>query len=230
LLRTRLLLVAGAMVLGAVAITLVLGAHRIEVWVRIVRLLHDMQALAATAPLAAALFYILVYAALVALCLPLGPAMSLTGGVVFGAVPGIACALLAITLGCMTCFLSARTAFGAAIGARRGALLASIQPRLERDGFLALLALRLAPVVPSWLLNLASGLAGMRLLPFASATFVGVLPATAIFASTGAGLGGALTDQAPPGLDILLRPQILLPLLALSSLALLPVLLRTLRR
>jgi uncharacterized membrane protein YdjX (TVP38/TMEM64 family) len=66
-------------------------------------------------------------------------------------------------------FLAARTAFGAAMGRGRGELLERIRPQLERDGFAALLALRIVPVMPGWLLGLASAAAGMRLLPFSGA-------------------------------------------------------------
>jgi uncharacterized membrane protein YdjX (TVP38/TMEM64 family) len=202
----------------------------VTAWGQIVHFLHGLQALSATSPWSAAGLYILIYAVLVACCVPLGPAMSLSGGVLLGFVAGTACALVAITLGCVTCFLIARTAFGATMGERRGRLLGPIRPRLERDGFSALLALRIAPVAPSWLLNLGAAMAGMRLVPFACATVIGVLPATAIFCSAGAGLGGALSETAPPGVGLLLRPEVLLPLLGLSLLALVPMLLRQLRR
>jgi uncharacterized membrane protein YdjX (TVP38/TMEM64 family) len=133
------------------------------------------------------------------------------------------------TSGSVLLFLFARGTLGTAFARRHGALVARIRPRLERDGFSALLALRLAPVVPGWLVNLAAALAGMRLPPFAAATALGVAPAAAVFASVGAGLGTALTAGAPPGLGLVLRPAVLLPLLALSVLALLPVVVRNLR-
>ena len=44
-------------------------------------------------------------------------------------------------------------------------------------------------MVPFWFLNLAPALAGMRLLPYAAATFLGIIPATVVFAGIGAGLG-----------------------------------------
>ena len=221
--------VVGGLVLAGCVLAVVLGAYRMEAWTQIIRLVHGLQLLAVSAPWAAALLYILAYAALMAACLPIGPAMSMAGGALLGFANGTLCAMLGITLGCAICFLAVRTGFGAAIKERQGGLFARVQPRLETDGVFALLALRLVPVVPSWMLNFASALAGMRLLPFIGVTALGVLPATMVFSSTGAGFAGALNQHGPPDPGMLLRPQVVLPLLGLSVLALAPILIRWLR-
>jgi hypothetical protein len=57
-----------------------------------------------------------------------------------------------------------------------------------------------------------------------------LLPATTVFTSIGSGLDTVLTSNIPPGIGIVLQPSILLPLLALSGLAALPVIVRHLRR
>jgi uncharacterized membrane protein YdjX (TVP38/TMEM64 family) len=217
-------------ILAVAALTLALGSHRMEVWARIAGLLQDLQTLSAGSPVTAAGLYVLVFSVLVACCVPLAPAMSMAGGLLFGAVQGTACAVLSITLGCLACFLVVRTVFAGRQRGESSAVQQGIEQRLKQDGLLALLALRILPVVPSWLLNFASALAGMRLLPFVVATSAGVLPAVAVFATTGAGLGGAISQYAPPGLDTLLRPSVLLPLLALSALAAAPLAVRAIRR
>ena len=51
----------------------------------------------------------------------------------------------------------------------------------ERDGFSYLLAIRLVPAFPFWLVNLAAALSGMRLLPYAAATVIGIMPATFVY-------------------------------------------------
>ena len=50
----------------------------------------------------------------------------------------------------------------------------------------------MSPAFPFWLVNLAAALSGMRLLPYAGATLLGVVPATLVYASIGAGFGTAL--------------------------------------
>jgi uncharacterized membrane protein YdjX (TVP38/TMEM64 family) len=123
----------------------------------------------------------------------------------------------------------ARTAFAGTMRRRAGALLDRIRPGLHRDGFSYLLALRLVPA-PFWLVNLAAALCGMRLLPYAVATLIGIIPATFVLAWIGAGVGDVLSTGQSPDLGILFSPRILGPLVAMAALALLPVAWRMVRR
>lgn len=185
----------------------------------------------AARPAASVLLYVALYAGLVTLSLPLGGLMSAAGGLLFGAAGGAAAAVLGAWIGAVALFLLARTALGrlmrpTATGGRMGtasALLERVRPALQRDGFSALLALRLLPIVPFWLTNLAPALAGMKLLPYAAATLLGIAPATAVFASLGAGLGDTLAAGRRPDLGVVFSPHVLLPLLGLAALALAPI-------
>ncbi len=56
------------------------------------------------------------------------------------------------------------------------------------------------PAFPFWLVNLAAALSGMRLLPYAAATVLGIMPATFVYASIGAGLGDVLSTGGRPDL------------------------------
>lgn len=176
-----------------------------------------------TQPVLAPIAYIAVYAVVVALCVPTGSLLSVSGGVLFGVVPGTAYAVLAATLGATTLFLIARTVLADVIARRAGVMLARLRPGLQRDGFSYLLAMRLLPVVPFWLLNLAPAVAGMRLAPFVTATALGIIPATAVYVSLGAGFGDALAAGQRPDLSVIFSARILVPLLALAALSLVPV-------
>jgi uncharacterized membrane protein YdjX (TVP38/TMEM64 family) len=112
------------------------------------------------------------------------------------------------------------------MGPRGGATLTKLRRELRQNGFSYLLALRLIPVVPFWLVNLAAALCGMRLSQFAAATFLGIMPATFIIASIGSGLGGVLAEGQRPDLGVLVSWQVLGPLLALAALSLTPVIWR----
>ena len=65
------------------------------------------------------------------------------------------------------------------------------------------------PAFPFWLVNLAAALSGMRLLPYAAATVLGVMPATFVYASIGAGLGDVLSAGGRPDLAVIFSPRIL---------------------
>ena len=79
------------------------------------------------------------------------------------------------------------------------------------------------PAFPFWLVNLAAALSGMRLLPYAAATVLGIMPATFVYASIGAGLGDVLSTGGRPDLTVVFSPRVLGPLLGLAALSLLPV-------
>jgi uncharacterized membrane protein YdjX (TVP38/TMEM64 family) len=92
------------------------------------------------------------------------------------------------------------------------------------------LSLRLLPIVPFWLVNLAPALVGMRLAPFFLATLVGIIPGVLFFVSLGAGLRDVLALGGEPDLSAILAPDVLLPRIGLALLALAPVLWRRWRR
>lgn len=175
----------------------------------------------AARPAAAAAAYVMVYALVVAVSLPGGVVMTLAGGLLFGAWLGTALTVAGATLGACALFLAARSALAPLVAGRAAGLVDRIRPGLERDGFFYLLTLRLIPAVPFWLANLAPALVGMPFGAFAAATFIGIIPGTAVFAGIGAGLGEVLVTGGRPDLGIVFSPPILLPLLGLAALSLL---------
>jgi uncharacterized membrane protein YdjX (TVP38/TMEM64 family) len=213
-----------ALVLGAAAAAYLLGLHR---WLSFESLAAHRNALAgfvSGSPVLAALLYVASYVLVVALSLPGGAVMTVAGGFLFGPWLGAAFAVLGATLGASALFLAARHALADALARRAGPVLGRVQDELRRDGFWYLLSIRLIPVVPFWLANLAPALAGMPFPAYAAATFLGIIPGTAVFAGIGAGLGQVLDAGERPDLSVIFSPGILLPLAGLAALSLLGVL------
>jgi uncharacterized membrane protein YdjX (TVP38/TMEM64 family) len=210
-----------ALLLGGLGIAYATGLHRLLSF----ETLAAQQALLTgwmdARPVATALAFMLAYTAMVAFSLPGGAVMSLAGGFLFGPWLGTALIVPAATAGACLLFLGARHALGRTLAARGGATLARISAALRRDGFWYLLSLRLLPVVPFWLANLAPALAGMPLRAFALATAIGIVPGSAVYAGIGAGLGAVLARGEQPDLGLILSPPILLPLIGLAALSLL---------
>ena len=77
-----------------------------------------------------------------------------------------------------------------------------------------------------WLVNLAAGATGMPLRSYIVGTFVGVIPATFVFASLGSGVSDVLAQGRRPDLGVIFQPGVLLPIVGLAALALLPTLYR----
>lgn len=167
--------------------------------------------------------FVLIYTASVTLSLPQAALLTLIGGLLFGTALGGALAAASATIGAVLLFLIARSAFAEPLARRGGAALGKLREELRLNGFAYLLAIRLIPVVPFWLINLAAALCGMRLGQFTVATLIGILPATFITASIGAGIGGVLDNGQKPSLALLFSWPVLGPLLALAALSLMPV-------
>lgn len=176
--------------------------------------------------------FVALYVAVVALSLPGATIVSLTGGYVFGLFPGVLYNVTGATVGAALVFLAARAGFGRdlAAGAQlRGGKLAEMQAALQQNQWSALLILRLLPILPFFLVNLLAATVGVRLWPFVATTFLGIIPASFVFTSIGAGLGDVLAQGKAPDLGIIFTPPILLPLLGLAALAALPIVIKTVR-
>jgi uncharacterized membrane protein YdjX (TVP38/TMEM64 family) len=173
--------------------------------------------------------YVGLYASMVALSLPAALVMTLTGGLLFGPWVGGVSAALSCTLGAAVIFLVCRTAIGDALRGRAGSLVGRIEQGVADDAFAYVAALRLIPVAPFWLANLALGFVDIPLPTFVAATFVGILPVSLVFAGIGSSLNAVFAKGGGGDLHALLRPAALLPLAGLGLLALAPIIVRRLR-
>ena len=93
-----------------------------------------------------------------------------------------------------------------------------------------LLFLRLTPIFPFFVVNLAPAFLGVRLPLYAWTTFVGIFPGTLVYTFIGAGLGKALEGTAEPSLENLVSTEILLGLGGLGAMSLLAVVVRRVMR
>jgi uncharacterized membrane protein YdjX (TVP38/TMEM64 family) len=173
-------------------------------------------------PLGSLAAYLGTYLLIVVACMPGPGVMSVAGGVLFGTVVGGLAALAAMTAGAVIVFLACRTAFGDWATHRAGPAIARIEAGFSRDAFAYLLALRLMPVAPFFMVNLAAGLARVRLGAFVLATLLGAAPSAFIYAGLGAGLDRVIRRHARLDASLLARPDIAVPLAALAALALAP--------
>lgn len=183
-----------------------------------------LRAFADARPVAAGLAYVGIYIFAVAISLPTAGFLSIAGGLLFGAWIGGLLTLFAATIGATIVFLVARSAFGASLAAKAGPRLDRLRDGFNADGFNYLLALRLVPAFPFWLVNVAAALLGMRLGPYVLATAIGIVPGTFVYCSVGAGAGAVIAAGSDVPLQgVLTRPEVLLPILGLVVLSLLPV-------
>jgi len=162
------------------------------------RLLSVVQANFATS----LLIYMLVYIAMAALSVPGAAVLTLAGGALFGLVAGTIAASFASAIGATLVFLAARFLFRDTLQKRFGKRLDAIDRGIERDGAFYLLALRLVPVFPFWLINLLMALTRIKTWTFYWVSQIGMLPATLIYVNAGTQLAqiDRLGDVLSPGL------------------------------
>ncbi|WP_339833294.1 TVP38/TMEM64 family protein [uncultured Parvibaculum sp.] len=180
-------------------------------------------ALVAEHLLLAALLYVLAYVAIVAFSLPAALVATLTGGFLFGTWLGGTLTVVGATIGATAIFLAAKTALGDVLRARAGPGLRKLEAGFGRNAFNYMLVLRLVPVFPFFLVNLAPAFLGVPLRTYVAATFIGIIPGTFVYASLGNGLGAVFDAGRDPDLGLFFEPQIIGPVLALAVLALVPV-------
>jgi uncharacterized membrane protein YdjX (TVP38/TMEM64 family) len=209
----------------ALAAFYLLGLHRYLTLDALRRYQGALAAFSAENGFAAAAAYLAVYVATVALSVPGASVLTVAGGFMFGCVGGTALALAAATLGATAIFLVARTSLGAFLAERAGPRLRRLREGFARNGFSYLLFLRLVPLFPFWLVNLAAALFGVRLLPYVAATAIGILPGTFVLSYFGEGLGTALGGDDGP-----FSVELFVALALLGALALVPAVVRRRRR
>jgi uncharacterized membrane protein YdjX (TVP38/TMEM64 family) len=98
-----------------------------------------------------------------------------------------------------------------------------LETGFQRNAFSYLLALRLVPVIPFFAINLIPAFLGVKLWMFVVTTLIGIVPGAVVYAGLGNSLNAILYAGGTPDLRIILKPEILLPILGLIALSLLPV-------
>jgi len=191
----------------------------------------DLTAFVEARPVASVLLFGLIYALAVAFSIPGALILTLTGGFLFGTWLGGTVIVISATLGAVAVFIAARSAFGDVLRRRAGqGVLARVGEGVRRNAFSYVLTLRLLPIFPFWLVNIAVALVEIPLRTYTLATFLGVIPGTFVYASLGAGLGSLFDREQTPDLSVIFEPKILIPLVGLALLSLLPVGFRAFRR
>jgi uncharacterized membrane protein YdjX (TVP38/TMEM64 family) len=166
----------------------------------------------------ALLIAVAVYTAATAISVPGAVLLSLATGFLFGRWVGTGVIVISATIGAALVFLAARYLFADAMRAKLGGKLRELSDGFARDAFSYLLFLRLVPLFPFWLVNLAPAFTDIRLSTYVAATAIGIIPGAFVFANLGQSLGRIQSTAQ------LVSPETLGALALLGILALVPVL------
>jgi uncharacterized membrane protein YdjX (TVP38/TMEM64 family) len=162
--------------------------------------------------------FMAIYIVQTILALPGAAILTLAAGAIFGVILGTVYACIAATIGATLAFLVSRYLLRDLVLSKFGSKLAGMNREMASRGFSYLLFLRLVPIFPFFLINLAAGLTRLPLRSFFLATAFGIIPADVVFVNAGASLTtiDSLADIA--------SPRVLGSLALLGLFALIPVL------
>ncbi len=196
--RTRVLLV----VVGLGLLLVAAAVLPVRGW--LAALVDAMRALGP----AGAVLFALVYALATVAMLP-GTPLTLGAGYLYGPWVGSLVVAVGATSGAIAAFWLGRGLLRGSAEARIAAWprFRALDAALARDGFRVVLLVRLSPVFPFNLVNYGMGLTGVGLLPYAAATFIGMLPAILLITGVGAGLSSIAELEG--GADLGQRGQVL---------------------
>ena len=219
----------GILLLGTI-LFFAFGLNRYVSFTKLRMYHHDLTDFVALHYAKALLLYGVLYVLFVAFSLPGAVWLTVIGGFLFGIVPAAIVTVLAATLGACLLFVAAKTSLGEYLHAHAGPWLTKVERGFAENQWSYMLVLRLAPVVPFFIANLIPAFLGVPLHIFAITTFIGIIPATAIFASIGDGLGSVLENNEMLSWHGLLTMEIKLALFGLALLAALPIVVKYWRR
>ena len=182
--------------------------------------------LVAEMPVVSGLVYMVLYATATALSLPIATVLTVSGGLIFGTLIGGSLTVIGATTGACVIFLAAHSALRDTLVAKAGPRVKQFEAGFQKDAVSYLLTVRLIPIFPFFLVNIAAALVGAPFRIFALTTLFGIAPGTFIYASIGNGVSVVLAGGGIPDLGIIFDPEIFLPLTGLGVLVLVPVLWR----
>jgi uncharacterized membrane protein YdjX (TVP38/TMEM64 family) len=161
--------------------------------------------------------FMALYIIQTALSLPGAAILSLAAGAIFGSIMGTVYAVISASIGATLAFLVTRYLLRDMVLGRFGSRLEGINKELELRGLNYLLFLRLVPIFPFFLINLAAGLTRLPLRTFVFGTLFGIIPGGFVFVNAGASLA---TITSISGIA---SPRVLGSFALLGLFALLPV-------
>lgn len=129
--------------------------------------------------------FIALYVTAVVFSLPIASVLSISAGFLFGVLLGMIIVVLAATIGAVLAFIVARYFFRDWVLERFAVPLHRINTHLKKDVFPYILFLRLVPLFPFFLVNIALAVTRVPIATYALATILGIIPGTLIYVLAG---------------------------------------------
>lgn len=173
--------------------------------------------------------FFIIYLVAVAFSLPIASLLTLGGAAFLGWI-ALPLVVLSATAGAFILFLAARGALQDTMQKRAGPFMEKIRKGFNDSPFFWLLALRLVPVFPFWVVNIVPAILRMSSRDFLVATLVGITPGSAAYIWVGISVQPILAAGRVPTTEDLTRPELIASLAVLAGLALVPALIRSIKK
>ena len=169
------------------------------------------------------LIFSLFYIVVVVFSAPFATILTVSGGFVFGAVLGSFLSVMSASFGATLLFLLIKSKFGHyfELKIEDNESLKYIRVGIEKNLWSYLLLIRLVPIVPFWIANIAPALLGVKGLTYAVTTFFGILPATIFYSYIGSTIDTSFSGTSPD-LSVYSKIEFIIPVSGLILLTIIP--------
>lgn len=169
-----------------------------------------------------ALIFVAIYIIIITFSLPGAAILSLAGGFLFGMVFGTLLNAVGATIGALIAFLMTRFLLGEPLQQKFSKQLEIFNQELSQYGIYYLLAIRLIPIFPFFLINILCGLTKISIQTFFITTALGIIPGDLIYTYAGTQLASITS------LREIFSTKIIIAFLFLASFIVLPLIIKRL--
>lgn len=216
-------------IIGFLSLIILAYLLNINEWISLEKMAENREQLeifVAEKPLSAALLFIAVYIVAVSFSLPGSIFLTLLSGFIFPQPWATLYVVIGATVGATFVFFIAKSAVAEIFVKKAGPKLQAMKKGFSKNAANYLLFLRLVPLFPFWLVNLAPAVFQVPLSTFIWTTFIGIIPGAFAFSQAGTGLHSVFAHDQPLSLSSLINKEVKIALTALGILALLPIFLK----
>jgi len=144
------------------------------------------------------LAFIAIYIAATAFMVP-ASALTIGGGFLFGVAIGAPATVLGATIGACILFVAAKSSIGEALKSIAGPFVGKMEAGFNESPLSYLFTLRLIPVFPFAVANIAPAILGAKFRDYFISTAIGIIPGTVAYSLIGSGLRTTLLEAAALG-------------------------------
>ena len=178
----------------------------------------------------APILFALLYAVLTSISFPGAAILTVISGFILKVPTSTIAVCFGATAGAFVIFLAAKTALGDILRKKAGKLVSKMEKGFSENEISYMLFLRLVPLFPFWVVNIAPAFFGVKPINYLWTTFVGIIPGTFVYTQAGAGLGEIFDSGEKFSLENILNLKLKIALGAIAVLALVPILYKLIKK